>query len=109
MACRTLGAYTVEGAWDRSGSHTDRRSSGPGARTEEHARRPRHLAQRETDDEPRGRGVAAACFARRRSATRPERGERRRAKHAREDKAGTRPEASTRRAAWMVRATGNGL
>src|SRR5262249_2560704 len=38
-ACRTLDAYTVQGAWGRGRSHTDRRSFGPGARTETHAGR----------------------------------------------------------------------
>src|SRR5262249_12828690 len=44
MACRTLDAYTVEGAGDRGRSPTDRRSFGPGARTELHAGRPEALA-----------------------------------------------------------------
>src|SRR5262245_35586192 len=44
VACRTLDAYTVEGAGDRGWFHTDRRSFGPGARTEMHASRPELLA-----------------------------------------------------------------
>src|SRR5262249_18945789 len=40
VACRTLDAYTVEGAGGRGRSPTDRRSFGPGARTETHASRP---------------------------------------------------------------------
>src|SRR5438045_192707 len=44
LACRTLDAYTVEGAWDRGWSHTDRRSFGPGARTEMHAGRRESLS-----------------------------------------------------------------
>src|SRR5262249_35316191 len=36
-ACRTLEAYTVQGAGDHCWSPTDRRSFGPGARTESHA------------------------------------------------------------------------
>src|SRR6516162_6605832 len=44
MACRTLDAYTVVGAWDRGRFHTDRRSFGPGARTETHAGRPEALS-----------------------------------------------------------------
>src|SRR5215475_5043260 len=41
VACRTLDAYTVDGAGDRGRSPTDRRSFGPGARTETHANRPK--------------------------------------------------------------------
>src|SRR5262249_43223798 len=43
-ACRTLEAYTGQGAWDRGWSPTHRRSFGPGARTETHAGRPESLA-----------------------------------------------------------------
>src|SRR5262245_17998849 len=44
VACRTLDAYTVEGAGDPGRSPTDRRSFGPGARTETHASRPEALS-----------------------------------------------------------------
>src|SRR5215469_10037933 len=40
LACQTPEAYKVQGAWDRGRSHTDRRSFGPGARTETDANRP---------------------------------------------------------------------
>src|SRR5215831_14079436 len=39
VACRTLDAYTVAGAWNRGRFHTDRRLFGPGARTGTHASR----------------------------------------------------------------------
>src|SRR5262245_36345130 len=104
LACRTLEAYTVAGAWDRGWSHTDRRSFGPGARTEPHASRrgsARHspMAQRTA-----GGGRREAFLHRGRAP--PTAGEGRAAagKECSAEKAGRRPKVGTRPAAWSVRA-----
>src|SRR5262245_58658250 len=105
VACRTLDAYTVEGAGGRGRSPTDRRSFGPGARTETHASRPEVLAPLPVGEAcrsmatmtglppppprcvpPAGQGPSGG------GERRPWRG------------AGTRPGLGTRPAAWSVRA-----
>src|SRR5262245_39922225 len=74
VACRTLDAYTVYGAGDRGRSPTDRRSFGPGARTETHANRPEALSLLWHGPLGRMLGTGGAFFPRRRPPLTPGRG-----------------------------------
>jgi hypothetical protein len=66
VACRTLEAYTVQGAWDPDRFPPDRRSFGPGARTETHASRPESLSPL-----PHGQAHRVLAKPRKRAGTRP--------------------------------------
>ena len=81
VACQTLEAYKVEGAGGRGRPPTDRRSFGPGARTDRHASRPEGLQLPGSGSAARRRREAA-FFSRRRTPLTTAGGVRRREKNA---------------------------
>src|SRR5262249_50493405 len=97
MACRTPGAYTVEGAGDLGWSPTDRRASGRRARTAKHANRPEGVCHHRANRRTRVDGAAEHAFPP--PPPSPSRGEGRAAaggKHAVEESRGAAPGSLTR-------------
>src|SRR5262245_58704251 len=104
VACRTLDAYTVTGAWNRGRFHTDRRSSGPGARTETHARRLELLAPRPHGQARRAGVKPGSILSPPPPAPSHRRGEGGGGERMLGKRAGRRWDSGTRPAAWSVRA-----